>query len=183
LSLTATDDLSGLSGMRISNRADFAGARWRDFASAVTWDFTQGGTVYAQFRDKAGNLSAVYSQSLPGAAPPGASLTPSCNPRPPVRVQLEKSNGTLLATVETTGANNGFRAVHFDSFATAIVDTGDRQGQVAPFEVSISAGREPTSRQFTVRRAPGALTATVRLVVVDGCGEWSTFVGGGAGAF
>jgi hypothetical protein len=56
-------------------------------------------------------------------------------------VQLEKSNGTLLATVETTGANNGFRAVHFDSFATAVIDTGDQQGQAAPFEVSIRPAR------------------------------------------
>ena len=35
---------------------------------------------------------------------------------------------------------------------------------------------------FTIRRAnTGAVT--VPLTVIDNCGEWKTFVGGGAGAF
>jgi N-acetylneuraminic acid mutarotase len=183
LSLTASDDLSGLNGMRISNRADFAGAAWQTYATSVSWDFTGGGTVYGQFRDKAGNLSPVYSQSLAGALPPGSSPSPSCSPRPPVQVDIQRSNGALVATLSTTGANNGLRAVRFDTFSTAIVDVGSQVNQTSPFAVSIPAGQEPTTLQFTVRRQPGAQSATVRLAAIDGCGEWSTFVGGGPRAF
>jgi hypothetical protein len=169
--------------MRLSNREDFAGAIWQPFAPGVNWDFTGGGTVYAQFKDGAGNLSQVYRQSLPGAPGPGTSPTPACNPRPPVHVSLQKVNGTLVATLQTTGANNGLLAVRFDGFRTALVDVGSQTGQTQPFAVSIPAGQEPTSLQFTVRRLPGAQSATVRLVAIDGCGEWSTLVGGGPSAW
>jgi N-acetylneuraminic acid mutarotase len=182
--VTASDTQSGVGmQMRLSNRADFAGAVWKPYTSSVSWDFSGGGTVYVQVRDGAGNLSPVRSQSLPGASPPGTSPTPSCSPRPPVPVELQKVGGTLVATLSTTGANNGLRAVRFDSFTTALVDAGDQTSQSAPFAVSIPAGQEPTSLQFVVRRQSGASTATVRLVVIDGCGEWSTFVGGGLGAW
>ena len=181
--LTATDTQSGSAmQMRLSNRADFAGAIWKPFASPVSWDFTGGNTVYAQFKDGAGNVSQVYSQTIAGGVGPGSSPSPSCLPRPRVIVNVLKSGAQLLVTLATTGANNGLKAVRFDSFANAVVDVGSQTNQSAPFAVSIPAGQEPTSLQFTVRRQPGAQSATVRLVVIDGCGEWSTFVGGGPGA-
>jgi hypothetical protein len=182
--LTATDTQSqpGMQ-MRLSNRVDFAGAIWKPFASSVVWDFAGGGAVYAQFRDGAGNISQTYSQTVPGAPVPGTSPTPSCSPRPRVNVDLQRVNGTLRATLSTTGSNNGLRAVRFDTFTTAIVDAGDRVNQTQPFAVSIPAGQEPTALQFTIRRPPGAPSATVRLVVIDGCGEWSTLLGGGPKAW
>lgn len=184
LQLTATDTQSGSRmTMRLSNRADFTGAVWRPFTSSATWDFGGGGTIHAQFRDGAGNLSPIYSQTLPGSAPPGTSPTVSCSPRPPVRVNVQRRNGALVTTLTATGANNGLRAVRFDTFANAVVDAGIETGQTAPFAVSLPPGQEPTSLQFTVRRQAGNQATTVRLVVIDGCGEWSTFVGGGSGAF
>jgi CSLREA domain-containing protein len=183
--ITADDDAAQASQiqMRLSNRADFAGAIWQPYTGSVVWDFTGGSTVYVQVRDGAGNLSPVRSQTLPGGGGPGGSGTPSCSPRPPVGVNVQKQNGILLVTVAATGADNGLRAVRFDSFGGAIVDVGSQQNRTAPFAVSIPAGQEPTALQFTVRRQPGAQSATVRLVVFDGCGEWSTVVGGGPNAW
>jgi hypothetical protein len=185
LTLSAFDNVSPASRiqMRLANRADLAGSAWQSLASQVTWDFTGGGTVYVQFRDEAGNVSTLLSRSLPGAAPPGTSPAPVCSPRPPVTVTAQPSNGTLAVTVRATGPNNGLRAVRFDSFANALVDVGSQQGQTAPFIVSIPAGQEPASIAFVVRRQTAGQPTTVRLVVVDGCGEWSTFVGGGPSAF
>jgi hypothetical protein len=182
--LTATDSQSG-SGMqmRLSNRTDFAGAIWKPFAASSAWDFAGGSSVYAQFKDGAGNISQTYHQSVYGAPGPGTSATPGCSPRPRVNVNVQKVNGSLAATLSTTGTNNGLRAVRFDTFNGAIVDAGSQANQVTPFAVSIPAGQEPTSLQFVVRRLPGAQTATVRLVVIDGCGEWSTLVGGGINAW
>ena len=55
--------------------------------------------------------------------------------------------------------------------------TGLGAGRVITFASPV------TSATLTVRRvAPGQAT-TVPLTIVDGCGEWKTFVGGGAGAF
>jgi hypothetical protein len=36
---------------------------------------------------------------------------------------------------------------------------------------------------MVVHRGPNGSSATVELVIVDDCGEWRTFVGGGPGAF
>jgi hypothetical protein len=186
--LTASDDLSPQSRvqMRLSNRADFAGAVWQALSASASWDFSGGATVYAQFRDGAGNLSAVSTASLPGAPPPGTSPSVSCSPRPPVHVAAERVNGTLRVTLAVSGANNGLRAVRFDTFSNAAVDVGDRRDQIVAFAVSSPTGQEPSSLEFFVKRQSGAQgngSATVRLVVVDGCGEWSTFVGGGSSVF
>ena len=40
-----------------------------------------------------------------------------------------------------------------------------------------------TSVQLTVRRVNDSLSVMAPLSVVDGCGSWNTFVGGGVGAF
>jgi hypothetical protein len=66
LYLSATDDVSGVEGMRLSARPDFAGASWEPFTSTRTWDFGDSSTVYVQFRDHAGNASPTYAASLSG---------------------------------------------------------------------------------------------------------------------
>jgi hypothetical protein len=178
VALTATDNVTPTAQiqMRLANSANLAGVAWQPFASEVTWDFAGGRIVYAQFRDEAGNVSAVYDQSLLVATSP-------CTPRPPVTVSARPSNGTLAVTVSANGANNSVRGLRFEAFANAIVDVGTQRNQSAPFAAAIPAGQEPTSIQFVVRRQAAGRATMVRLVVTDACGEWSTFVGGGPFAF
>ena len=178
VALTATDNVTPTAQlqMRLANSADFTGAAWQPFAAEVAWDFAGRRVVYAQFRDSAGNVSATYDQSLLVATSP-------CSPRPPVTVSARPSNGTLTVTVSTSGANNGLHGLRFEGFNNAIVDVGSQQNQSAPFAVAIPAGQQPTSIAFTVRRQTAGRATMVRLVATDGCGEWSTFVGGGAAAF
>jgi hypothetical protein len=52
-----------------------------------------------------------------------------------------------------------------------------QQGNVSTF------GPLTQSKTFTITRAPGAQTGTVRLTVKDACGDWPTFVGGGPNAW
>lgn len=61
LVLSATDDVSGVGAMQISNAADFAGAAWEPYATSRTWSPAGSGPVYARFRDNAGNVSAAYA--------------------------------------------------------------------------------------------------------------------------
>jgi hypothetical protein len=177
--IAATDDGTqpGQLQMRLSNRTDFAGAAWAAYAASVNWDFSGGATVYVQVLDGAGNASPTRSVTLPNDGPTG------CSPRPPVGMSVHKVGGAMQATVTTTGANNGLQSVRFEALNGAIVDVGSQQNQTNPFVVTLPPGQPTTSLQFTVRRQPGAQAATVRLVVVDGCGEWSTLVGGGPGAW
>jgi hypothetical protein len=64
LQLRATDDMSGVEEMRVSSRPNFDGASWEPFTAVRTWDFNESRTVYAQFRDNAGNTSQVYVASI-----------------------------------------------------------------------------------------------------------------------
>ena len=61
LELTATDDLSGVAGMRVSAQPNFGGASWEAFSARRAWDFDVNPTAYVQFRDTAGNQSPTYA--------------------------------------------------------------------------------------------------------------------------
>ena len=76
LNLTATDTLSGMGAMRFSNTADFSAATWvTPYATGAPWTLAAGDgakTVYAQFRDKAGNISTgtISDSIIVDATPP-----------------------------------------------------------------------------------------------------------------
>lgn len=66
LRLSATDDVSGVDRMRISNDPGFPDAHWEAYATEKRWWIPDTGTttVYVKFRDRAGNESIVYSDTV-----------------------------------------------------------------------------------------------------------------------
>jgi hypothetical protein len=85
---------------------------------------------------------------------------------------------TINVSSSATGSNR-LQQVRFGTGTNAIVDTGS-QAQSGNFAVDIPIGTGEYS--FTIRRANNG-AVTVPLTVTDNCGEWKTFVGGGAGSF
>ncbi|MGQ9556029.1 MAG: M4 family metallopeptidase, partial [Anaerolineae bacterium] len=67
LQLSASDEVSGVGAMLISNRADFAGATWQQYQPSLAWTLDASGIVYARYRDNAGNQSPVYSARSVGS--------------------------------------------------------------------------------------------------------------------
>ena len=61
LNLSATDDVSGVGQMLISNEPDFVGATWEAYATSRAWTLGSSTAVYVRFRDNAGNVSQTYS--------------------------------------------------------------------------------------------------------------------------
>jgi hypothetical protein len=117
----------------------------------------------------------------------------SCNPRPRVIVQSEPalipaSSGiigppgvdALLVTMTTTGAGKGIRALRFIATNNATVTVLDANDHAAPYEVTFPAGNEPGRVTFALWRQDIGHASFARLVVVDACGEWPTFVGRGS---
>ena len=110
---------------------------------------------------------------------------PSCQPRPAVQVATARGiPGYLLVTITVTSGpgapNNRLRQVQFGPATNGQIDAGSglRPGG---FAVDLP----PNTQQMTFhlkRVAPGA-AATIPLTVVDSCGGWPTFVGGGPAAF
>ncbi len=90
-------------------------------------------------------------------------------------------DGQLRVTVRAqtlpgTPANQ-LRALRFETVDNALIDAGGRSGMAGGFTATLPAGATETS--FLVRRATAGRATMVTLVVVDGCGDWRTFVGAG----
>jgi hypothetical protein len=121
----------------------------------------------------------AYQQATTGSPP--APPAPNCSPRPRVSVQTGRTgDGRLVVTVAASGANNWLTELRFEQARNALVDLPGQSGRTGSFVVPLPSGS--TGAQFWVRRV-AAGPATVQLTVVDRCGDWRTFVGGGPGAF
>ncbi|MCC6177405.1 MAG: right-handed parallel beta-helix repeat-containing protein [Chloroflexi bacterium] len=122
---------------------------------------------------------------------PTPSLTPtprpSCTPRPAVTVTTTRgaTTGTLNVTVTVTrpaaAPNNTVQQLQFGPAQNATIEIGGQQHPGGNFSVPIPPGVQQAT--FTVRRQTAGQAATAPFAVVDDCGAWQTFVGGGPGAF
>jgi hypothetical protein len=84
-------------------------------------------------------------------------------------------------TITSQGTNVRLLRLTYGAASNARIDVGTLPGGTGNFNFNLPAHTVTTS--FFVRQAaPGAGT-TVPLTVVDSCGEWPTFVGGGPAAF
>jgi CSLREA domain-containing protein len=115
-------------------------------------------------------------------APANTSPPPSsCTPRPPVAVtSVPDGAGRLRVTVSTSGGAIG--VLHFGAATNAqITAPGGSPNAASNFDVTPPPGA--TSFTFTVARATAGHGVQVPFTVVDACGAWPTFVGGGPTAF
>lgn len=97
--------------MRISTDPTFAGAAWRPFARSAPWRLGQEGvvTVYAQFRDGAGNTSPVYEDSIIADwTPPSGRVTLAAgqvhNGRVTVRIDVQDASPLQMRGRVNSGA-------------------------------------------------------------------------------
>jgi hypothetical protein len=112
------------------------------------------------------------------AAPPSP-----CSPRPRVTQTLAAGGSALNVQVQPTtlsnGAGNTLQRIVFGTFQNATVTMN---GQAVSSGQSVTLPAGTTSASLVVRRAVAGQPATVHFTIVDGCGEWKTFVGGGTAA-
>jgi hypothetical protein len=173
----------------------------REDAFKPYWMPVPAGTMRVDFRGSgwySGNWMvrgpAIWNQSSntaptpipqPTAVPtPTAVPALSCSPRPQTTVQTQAiGGGRLQVTVQVgrpaTALANTLRAIRVVQAPHARVDIF---GQSIGAGGGVAAPAGAHGATFTITRlAPGAIT--VPLIITDGCGDWETFVGGGANAF
>src|SRR5262249_51541423 len=94
------------------------------------------------------------------------------------------SAGVLKVTLGATGSGgtNRLQQVRFGTGTNAVISTGSLAEANGNFDVSLLP-EGTVEYTFTIRRAAAGQSTTVPLTIVDGCGEWKTFVGGGPNAF
>jgi hypothetical protein len=118
------------------------------------------------------------TDSVPITVHPGP-----CSPRPHVQVQAAPGGGKLQVmitpTAVTGGTPNELSELQFGTFQNAKV-THNAQPIAGGQTVSLPPNTSVVT--FTVERMTPGQPTTVPFTVVDRCGPWRTFVGGGTGA-
>ncbi|MCC6756224.1 MAG: cadherin-like domain-containing protein, partial [Solirubrobacterales bacterium] len=148
-----------------------------DGAFTYTPQSTQSGPVSFTYRASDG-----AAQSSPATVSINVVAT-ACVPRPRVRPEPIAGGGGLTVSVQSTPLNthqnNPLQQIRFGQLQNATVTY---LGQPITSGQTITAPASTVGLEFQVRRtAPGQPTM-VPFTVVDGCGEWPTFVGGGVNA-
>jgi hypothetical protein len=110
----------------------------------------------------------------------------TCTPRPNVTLSATPgAPGELVAVISATtspGApTNQLRTVQVGTPTNARVDVGGQTGLTTATTITLPPGTQRLS--LTLHRLTSGRAATVPLTIVDDCGEWPTFVGGGPSAF
>ena len=174
-SLSADDANAGAARenlqVRLSNAAGFAGASWQPYAPELAWFVTPGDgakTVYAQFRDPAGNESLVANAAIALlATPPQAGTLVVAGGAAATSQRLASVAVTASGATEMRFLVDGVAAPGgWVAYATAaIVDLGASDG---PHLVSVSfrnaAGVEGGGTSAAVRldrSAPGPGTLAI----------------------
>jgi VCBS repeat-containing protein len=153
-----------------------------------------GGFTYTPTAGFAGTDTFTYRASDGAAVSSPATVTitvsaaptaaPSrCAPRATVNVTTAVVGGKLQATVEAlpldSRTNNRLKELRFGALQNGKVTIG---GQQIANGATYTVPGVTTQVVFTVERAVPGQPTTVPIIAVDECGEWPSFVGGGASA-
>jgi VCBS repeat-containing protein len=150
-----------------------------------------GGFTYTPASGFAGTDSFTYRASDGSAQSNLGTVTvvvtpTACVPRPRVQTAPVAGGGKLAVHVEATPlntqGNNPLQVIRFGTLQNAKVtvngitigSNGNNQEYRPPANT--------TAVDFTVERVTPGQATTVPFTVVDGCGQWQTFVGGGPSA-
>jgi hypothetical protein len=125
-------------------------------------------------------LAGIETPPTPTPTPTATPVSVACSPRPRVALSTARDGaGRLRTTLAATGAVNALREVRVGPIKNARVEIGGQSG-TDDFSVFLP---DVASSEMHVTRLQAGQPVHVSLVVVDRCGEWPTFVGGGPNAF
>jgi len=108
-----------------------------------------------------------------------------CAPRPNITLSSRRT-GTDQIVVTATAGNGNIKTIAFGSAATPIqnatVETINPGGIIQTYG-TFTAPAGVTQQAFIVKRIAPNQPVMIQLVIEDGCGTWTTFVGAGATGF
>lgn len=172
--------------------------------TAVFCQFTNvapGATVYAQVNVTTAHHGSIQNWALvttdaldtnsgnntsPTATTVVSALNCSSGSRPNVGLSVSPNGSNSLRVVVTAGTasqpTNALEAIVFGVPVNAAVDVpGYVTNQLAAIAIAFTDRAQ--SHEFHIRRKSAISPVTVPLTVVDNCGNWLTFVGGGINGF
>jgi uncharacterized repeat protein (TIGR01451 family) len=154
---------------------------------ALTASVTSGIPDTPLTNNTAAQITTVNAAPVGGGGGGGGGGGTPCSPRPDVRLTVVSGGPGRLNVTVRAGTNAGtptntLSALRFGAATNALIDIpGGQTGLTGNTTITLPAGSTETS--FVVRQQAGGSGTTVPLVVVDSCGDFPTFVGGGPAAF
>ncbi len=110
-SVTLTLAATGATQMAISNTVDFSTVSWETYTTSKAWTLLTGDgtkTVYAKFRDAAGNVSTAVSDTItlnttgtPATTTPPPATTPAVTPAPETSEERAQQIETIVSEAGT----------------------------------------------------------------------------------
>lgn len=117
---------------------------------------------------------------------PVPTVNPSCLPRPSLSVQTQAvsgQNGRLKVTIETTNTpgvpDNTLNGMRVITLTNASLEVQGDTIRTAGGTIEFDEGSE--SIHFFVQRVQNSQAFAATIAIIDDCGDWQTFVGGGPG--
>ncbi|MDD2758582.1 MAG: hypothetical protein PHD72_04455 [Patescibacteria group bacterium] len=113
--------------MMLSNSADFTGGTWANYATSSAWTLTSGAgvkTVYAKFKDAAGNVSTPVSLVITLTG----SETPTSTPLQPLSTGTgaEEPTGGLMAPILAVVIDSSTSPVAISNISEAVYQPGQK---------------------------------------------------------
>src|SRR3989339_780654 len=162
LTLSASDALSGVTSMMISESSSFTGASWESYSTTKAYTLTSSDgtkTVYVKFKDAAGNESSVYSDTI---------ILDTTDPEGPVVIESPTSNeytNSQTITLELSGTdeltevvlmmiceNESFEGCSWETYSTTkefILSSGDGD-KILYVKYQDGAGNESAIQTVTI---------------------------------
>lgn len=157
---------------------------WNETSSSTaTVPYAVNDGVIVEATDASGAaLNVADNTAQVGAMPVYLILGTAQNCRPGlVKITIAPSGGGLNVTINAASSTLPIKSLQFHGLTNAIVNMAGQNAVSSDITLALPSGSFAVT--LTVRRAAAGASTTVPITIVDGCGTWETFVGGGAGAF
>jgi thermitase len=113
----------------------------------------------------------------------------TCSPRPPVTITTAPTTGGLLVTLTVSNPGNTIQSVDFLNLNAAATNAqpvtfaaGSTSTLSAAGTLTVTPTTAAAQQSFVLKRVAAGQPTTLRFIVHDACGPWTSFVGGGVSA-
>lgn len=104
VNVTLTLSATGANQMMISNNPNFTGTTWEDYVTTKNWALLSGGglrAVYVKYKDSAGNISTVVSDSINLKVDPNTITPVITAPKQDLKQEIKKATVSLLKDLKS----------------------------------------------------------------------------------
>ena len=159
LTLSASSDLAPIEKVMISESSDFTGAEWVDYSASINYTLSTGDgakTIYAKFKDAAGNISSVVSDSI---------TLDTTNPTAP---EISNTGRRVTAATETISITTDSVDTNFDTYQAKGAQYDDWTDVDTPLIFNLSGDDTWYTLEIRAKDQAGNLSTSVSLLLFRG---------------